>query len=155
MNMQTKVILTLQQFIIERENADKRRQYRKDNKDLDLSLTQFHIIELIEKNNKVNNKFLAKELNLSKPAITKSMKKLLSKELVLEIQSDSNKREIYYNLTEQGRTYAFIHDDLHKKAVKKYEEVLKVFDDNEMETIVKFLERSIKALKNEEADYND
>lgn len=74
--MQKKVILMLQQFIIERENADKKRQYKKEYKELELelSLTQFHIIELIDKNNKVNNKFLAKELNVSNPAITKSIK---------------------------------------------------------------------------------
>ena len=92
MNMQKKVILMLQQFIIERENADKRRQYRKENEDMDLSLTQFHIIEIIDKHEKVNNKFLAEELNVSKPAVTKSIKKLLSKELVVELNNESNKR---------------------------------------------------------------
>ncbi|MEJ3665838.1 hypothetical protein WE084_10270, partial [Staphylococcus aureus] len=48
--MKREVILKLQQFIIERENADKRRQYKKENEELDLSLTQFHIIELIDNN---------------------------------------------------------------------------------------------------------
>ena len=71
--MKREVILKLQQFIIERENADKR-QYKKENEELDLSLTQFHIIELIDNNDKVNNKFLSEMLNVSKPAITKSIK---------------------------------------------------------------------------------
>lgn len=155
--MQKKVILMLQQFIIERENADKKRQYKKEYKELELelSLTQFHIIELIDKNNKVNNKFLAKELNVSNPAITKSIKKLLSKGLVIELHNESNKREVYYQLTEQGEKLSFIHDDLHKKAVKKYEEVLKVFNDKELETIFKFLKRSVNELKKEEVDLND
>ncbi|HCD8751447.1 TPA: MarR family transcriptional regulator, partial [Staphylococcus aureus] len=48
--MKREVIFKLQQFIIERENADKRRQYKKENEELDLSLTQFHIIELIDNN---------------------------------------------------------------------------------------------------------
>lgn len=155
--MQKKVILMLQQFIIERENVDKKRQYKKEYKELELelSLTQFHIIELIDKNNKVNNKFLAKELNVSNPAITKSIKKLLSKGLVIELHNESNKREVYYQLTEQGEKLSFIHDDLHKKAVKKYEEVLKVFNDKELETIFKFLKRSVNELKKEEVDLND
>ncbi|MEB7050721.1 MarR family winged helix-turn-helix transcriptional regulator [Mammaliicoccus sciuri] len=155
--MQKKVILMLQQFIIERENADKKRQYKKEYKELELelSLTQFHIIELIDKNNKVNNKFLAKELNVSNPAITKSIKKLLSKGLVIELHNDSNKREVYYQLTEQGEKLSFIHDDLHKKAVKKYEEVLKVFNDKELEIIFEFLKRSVNELKKEEVDLND
>ncbi|WP_368864800.1 MarR family winged helix-turn-helix transcriptional regulator [Staphylococcus lugdunensis] len=152
--MQRKVILMLQKFIIERENADKRRKYRRENENLDLSLTQFHIIELIDKNDKINNKFLAKELNLSKPAVTKSIKKLLSKNLVVELNNEENKREIYYKLTKKGGKLSFIHDDLHKKAVKKYEEVLKVFDDKEMETIIEFLQRSVDELKKEEVDSN-
>ena len=125
MNMQKKVILMLQQFIIERENADTRRQYRKGNEDMDLSLTQFHIIEIIDKHEKVNNKFLAEELNVSKPAVTKSIKKLLSKELVVELNNESNKREVYYNLTKRGEKLSFIHDDLHKKAVKNKKKYLK------------------------------
>ncbi|ENJ3985511.1 MarR family transcriptional regulator, partial [Staphylococcus pseudintermedius] len=55
MNKQQKVIITLQQFIIERENANKRRKNIKGDEGLNLSLTQFHIIELIANNDKVNN----------------------------------------------------------------------------------------------------
>ncbi|REH77379.1 MarR family transcriptional regulator [Staphylococcus felis] len=113
------------------------------------------MIEIIDKNEKVNNQFLANELNVSKPAITKSIKKLLSKELVVELNHEENKREVYYNLTEKGAKLSFIHDDLHKKAIKKYENVLKVFDEKEMETIVKFLKRSVDELKKEEVDSND
>ncbi|EGQ1761117.1 MarR family transcriptional regulator, partial [Staphylococcus pseudintermedius] len=90
MNKQQKVIITLQQFIIERENANKRRKNIKGDEGLNLSLTQFHIIELIANNDKVNNKFLADKLNISNPAVTKSIKKLLSKDLVLELQNAQN-----------------------------------------------------------------
>ncbi len=62
-------------------------------------------------NDKVNNKFLSEMLNVSKPAITKS--------------------------------------------IKKYEEVLKVFDNDEMAVIVEFLNRSIEELKKEEDGLND
>ncbi|MCE3327198.1 MarR family transcriptional regulator, partial [Staphylococcus aureus] len=119
------VILKSQQFIIERENADKRRQYKKENEELDLSLTQFHIIELIDNNDKVNNKFLSEMLNVSKPAITKSIKKLLAKGLVVESHNEFNKREVNYSLTQKGKKLSYIHDELHEKSVKKYEEVLK------------------------------
>ncbi len=103
--MKREVILKLQQFIIERENADKRRQYKKENEELDLSLTQFHIIELIDNNDKVNNKFLSEMLNVSKPAITKSIKKLLAKGLVVESHNEFNKREVNYSLTQEGKNY--------------------------------------------------
>ncbi len=153
--MKREVILKLQQFIIERENADKRRQYKKENEELDLSLTQFHIIELIDNNDKVNNKFLSEMLNVSKPAITKSIKKLLAKGLVVESHNEFNKREVNYSLTQKEKKLSYIHDELHEKAVKKYEEVLKVFDNDEMAVIVEFLNRSIEELKKEEDGLND
>lgn len=152
MSTQEKVILTLQQFIIERENANKRRLNIKGNEGLNLSLTQFHLIELIANNDKVNNKFLADKLNVSNPAITKSMKKLLSKNLVVEQTNNENKREIHYKLTKKGEQLSYIHDTLHKQAVKRYEEVLKVFDEDELEVIIKFLNRSIHALKKGDND---
>ncbi|HDC5421350.1 TPA: MarR family transcriptional regulator [Staphylococcus aureus] len=148
--MKREVILKLQQFIIERENADKRRQYKKENEELDSSLTQFHIIELIDNNDKVNNKFLSEMLNVSKPAITKSIKKLLAKDLVVESHNEFNKREVNCSLTQKGKKLSYIHDELHEKSVKKYEEVLKVFDDDEMAVIIEFLNRSIEELKKED-----
>ncbi|ENJ4009577.1 MarR family transcriptional regulator, partial [Staphylococcus pseudintermedius] len=45
--------------------------------------------------------------------------------------------------------------ELHNQAVKKYEEVLKVFNEKELDVIVEFLSRSISALKEEEVDYDD
>ncbi len=41
-------------------------------------------------------------LNVSKPAITKSIKKLLAKGLVVEQHNEFNKREVNYSLTQEG-----------------------------------------------------
>lgn len=106
-------------------------------------------------NDKVNNKFLSEMLNVSKPAITKSIKKLLAKGLVVESHNEFNKREVNYSLTQEGKKLSYIHDELHEKVVKKYEEVLKVFDNDEMAVIVEFLNRSIEELKKEEDGLND
>ncbi|PZK04418.1 HxlR family transcriptional regulator [Staphylococcus aureus] len=106
-------------------------------------------------NDKVNNKFLSEMLNVSKPAITKSIKKLLAKGLVVESHNEFNKREVNYSLTQEGKKLSYIHDELHEEAVKKYEEVLKVFDNDEMAVIVEFLNRSIEELKKEEDGLND
>ncbi|PTY52568.1 HxlR family transcriptional regulator [Staphylococcus aureus] len=108
------------------------------------------MIELIDNNDKVNNKFLSEMLNVSKPAITKSIKKLLAKDLVVESHNEFNKREVNYSLTQKGKKLSYIHDELHEKSVKKYEEVLKVFDDDEMAVIIEFLNRSIEELKKED-----
>ncbi|HDK3137907.1 TPA: MarR family transcriptional regulator, partial [Staphylococcus aureus] len=58
--------------------------------------------------------------------------------------------EVNYSLTQKGKKLSYIHDELHEKSVKKYEEVLKVFDDDEMAVIIEFLNRSIEELKKED-----
>ena len=76
-------------------------------------------------NDKVNNKFLSEMLNVSKPAITKSIKKLLAKGLVVESHNEFNKREVNYSLTQEGKKLSYIHDELHEKAVKNMKMYLK------------------------------
>lgn len=84
MNKKDEVIKSLEKFIVERENSNKKRIYRKSENKIDLSLTQFHIIEVIDKKEKVNNKLLVQDLKISAPAISKSMRKLLDLNLVEE-----------------------------------------------------------------------
>ncbi|RIN30934.1 transcriptional regulator, partial [Staphylococcus succinus] len=42
MNKKDEVIKSLEKFIVERENSNKKRIYRKSENKIDLSLTQFH-----------------------------------------------------------------------------------------------------------------
>ncbi|MBR3204861.1 MAG: MarR family transcriptional regulator, partial [Bacillus sp. (in: Bacteria)] len=49
----------------------------------DWTLTQLHILSMIQANpNESNNTFLSQQLKLSKPAITKAVKKLIEKGMV-------------------------------------------------------------------------
>ncbi|WP_146547614.1 MarR family winged helix-turn-helix transcriptional regulator [Rummeliibacillus suwonensis] len=142
------VIQSLQNFIIERENSNKKRIYEKsENNEFDLSLTQFHIIEVIDKNKKVNNKLLSEELNISAPGISKAIKKLVSSELVDESYLKDNKKERYYSLTPMGQKYAHVHEELHQRAVNKYNEILSHYTNDQLDTIVDFLDSMTKSLK--------
>src|SRR5699024_4282705 len=114
-----KVLTAIEQFIIQRE---KKMQNRDDiAKNLLIkqgftenkwSLTQLHIIALINENpNKANNAFLANELGISKPAITKAVRSLIKEELILPKQKENNQKSIYDTLTNTHKQLSVIHTE--------------------------------------------
>ncbi|RIN38777.1 MarR family winged helix-turn-helix transcriptional regulator [Staphylococcus succinus] len=141
------VIKSLEKCIVERENSNKKRIYRKSENKIDLSLTQFHIIEIIDKKEKVNNKLLVQDLKISAPAISKSMRKLLDLNLVEETYLEENRKEKYYKLTSKGSVFANVHEELHKRTTNKYNEILNDFEEEELEVVIKFLNKVTKSLK--------
>lgn len=147
LNKKDEVIKSLESFIVERENSNKKRIYGRTEDKIDLSLTQFHIIEIIDKKENVNNKLLSQILKVSAPAITKSMRKLLNQNLVKETYSEDNRKEKFYLLTEKGEKFSKVHDELHQRAANKYYQILNDFEDNELEAVIKFLNIVTKSLK--------
>ncbi|EPY2281246.1 MarR family transcriptional regulator [Clostridium sporogenes] len=105
-----------------------------------ISLSEFHVIECIGKNNMSNNIFIAKELNMTKGGISKINSKLLSKDIIKADKNENNKREIYYSLTEKGIALFKLHEHLHKKEQEKLMKILDNYKLEEITTILKFLE---------------
>ncbi|MHD0398664.1 MarR family winged helix-turn-helix transcriptional regulator [Staphylococcus simulans] len=148
MDLKEEVIVALQNFIMERESANKRRIYYKEEKnEFNLSLTQFHIIDIIDKYDNVNNKVLVEKLGISPPGVTKAIRKLVGLNLIGESQSDLNRREKFYYLTTRGEVYANVHDQLHKQARKRYIELLSEYDNNELKTLISFFEKITDSLR--------
>ncbi len=85
----------------------------------DWTLTQLHIVAVIKEKGKANNIMLSEILNVSKPAITKAVKKLLEHN-ILEKKHNKKiiKKEVYYLLTKSGEMLALIHNRLHEQAKK-------------------------------------
>lgn len=106
----------------------------------DISLSEFHVIECIGKNNMANNIFIAKELYMTKGGISKINSKLLSKEIINADKIENNKKEIYYSLTVKGMALFKLHEYFHKKEQEKLMEILNKYKDEEMITILKFLD---------------
>lgn len=71
----------MQQLITERESAVRRRKGMKVSQEeaivSDWTLTQLHIVAAIKEKGKANNTTLSEVLKVTKPAITKAVKKLL------------------------------------------------------------------------------
>jgi len=142
---------SLQHLITEREAAQKRKRVDKSGKEeafvLDWTLTQLHIVATIKEKGMANNTYLSENLKLSKPAITKAVKKLLQQNILMKIQQEDNKKEVYYLLTESGEKLALVHNQLHEKARIRYLSILDNFNIVELETIIKFLNAVTKNIK--------
>ncbi|MFL0475488.1 MarR family transcriptional regulator [Priestia sp. 179-F W1.4 NHS] len=110
------------------------------------TITQLHIVSLINKDKYVNNAFLSKELNISKAAISKAINTLLQYGIVTAHKNANNNRETFYSLTEEGEELATIHDKMHEIANERYEELLNKFSDVELKVIIKFLNEWTKQI---------
>ncbi|MDM5296819.1 MarR family transcriptional regulator [Bacillus pumilus] len=106
----------------------------------DWTLTQLHILSMIQANpDESNNTFLSQQLKLSKPAITKAVKKLIEKGMVHYRHRQGDKKSVYYSLTEEGTKLASLYDELHERAVTTYLEFLSQFPADELQVIERFL----------------
>ncbi|MCM3792850.1 MarR family transcriptional regulator [Priestia megaterium] len=110
------------------------------------TITQLHIVSLINKDQYVNNALLSKELNISKPAVSKAINTLVGHSIVIENKNIHNNRETFYSLTKEGEELAKIHDKMHEIAEKRYVELLNKFSDVELKIIIKFLNEWTKQI---------
>ncbi|HBJ2608935.1 MarR family transcriptional regulator [Clostridium botulinum] len=124
----------------DKEWRDKELNKITDNDIKGISLSEFHVIECIGKNNMSNNIFIAKELNMTKGGISKINSKLLSKDIIKADKIENDKREIYYSLTEKGIALFKLHEHLHEKEREKLMKILSNYKLEEITTILKFLE---------------
>lgn len=150
-NKKEEALEALQNLITEREAAQKRRRVNKSEQEdalvLGWTLTQLHIVAIIKEKGMANNTSLSESLRLSKPAITKAVRKLLQHNILVKTQQEDNKKEVYYLLTESGEELALIHDRLHEQARNRYLRILDNFNTVELETIIKFLKAITENMK--------
>lgn len=153
MNKNIEALEALEQFIKEREAADKLRKQVKLSQEesiiSDWTLTQLHIVATIKESGRANNTTLSESLNVSKPAITKAVRKLLEHHILEKVQDEDNKKEIYYLLTKSGEMLALIHAQLHKQARERYLRILNEFKPAELEIIIRFLNAITESIKSQ------
>lgn len=108
-----KIILNLLEKIYEKQNElsmfDDAILYKEN------SISEIHTIAIIGKKEKVNGVKISKELDMTRSSISKIILKLKKRKLVDSYQSETNKKEIYYKLTEKGNEIFLEHEKLHIK----------------------------------------
>ena len=108
-------------------------------KGYELSLTEYHIIASVGNNENVNGTFLANDLGITKGGVSKTAVKLISKGMLKVIKLPSNRKEVYYQLTELGEAVYHLHERMHKSIKENAAAKLKKYKDDELAVIGKFL----------------
>ena len=114
----------------------------------DYTFTEMHCIEKIGKIEDPNVTKLAAAMNITRGGISRLVKKIRKKGAVAAYAFDTNKKEIYYRLTETGRKVFDAHEKIHENWRKYDESFFKQFTAEEIAFGKSFLEKYVKHIKN-------
>ncbi len=101
--------------------------------------SEMHIIEAIGKNPGINVTELAGALGISKPAVSKFVKKLEKKNLIQRFKERGNDRKVFFELLDHGRRVFDWHVQYHSRADTEIMRLMKEMSADELRTIEKFL----------------
>lgn len=104
-----------------------------------LSVLSLHVLDIINGNKGIKGVDIARELKVTKGAVSKVTRKLTDLGFVEKSQLPTNLKEIYFSVTPLGAELAKLHEDLHRELDRKTFELLKSYDIGSLETIADFL----------------
>lgn len=90
----------------------------------EFTLRQLYYIELINKHENISVSELAKMLDVKKSTVSVAINQLIDREVVTKIQSDTDRRFYFLQLTPKGKDIMKIHMQVHKNAIKNISKVL-------------------------------
>lgn len=115
--------------------------------------SETHCIDFIGRLELPNVTKVAEHMGMTRGAISKMTKKLLAKGLIERYTLETNKKEIYFRLTDEGRLLFEEHEKRHKRWEKRDMEFLSRYSSQEVDAVCKFmqefngyLDEQIKAL---------
>ena len=103
--------------------------------------SEVHCIEYIGRNKDSNVTKLAESFYMTRGAISKLTKKLIKKGLIESYQKPENKKEIYFMLTEQGKTVYKIHEELHKEFYDRDKPVFEQISAEQFSSMLDFIKK--------------
>lgn len=103
------------------------------------SYSETHCIDYIGKTELPNVTKIAESMQMTRGAISKMTKKLLAKGLIDKYTLESNKKEVYFRLTESGMELYREHEKRHKLWEQRDSKFLERYSPDEIEIITKFM----------------
>jgi DNA-binding MarR family transcriptional regulator len=101
--------------------------------------SETHCIDYIGKLERPNVTKIAEQMGMTRGAISKMTKKLLAKGLIEKYTLETNKKEIYYRLTDQGKVLFDEHAKRHRKWEKRDREFLSRYSKEQTEILLQFM----------------
>ncbi|MFR4350689.1 MAG: MarR family transcriptional regulator [Roseburia sp.] len=103
--------------------------------------SETHCIDSIGRLELPNVTKVAEHMGMTRGAISKMTKKLLSKGLIEKYTRETNKKEIYFRLTEQGEVLFEEHDKRHRLWERRDMEFLSRYSKEDVETVYRFMKK--------------
>lgn len=119
------------------KNAKKSSKYGTDT---ELYRIEIHLIQVIGNNPGMHLIDIANIFNLTKGAISQTLKRLEKKGMIYKQVYESNRTKILIYLTEKGKIAHKTHIDGHREKDKALYEFFEKLSDNQVDIITKFLD---------------
>ncbi len=113
----------------------------------EFSISEMHCVDFIFKTELPNVTKLSEKMNITKGGVSKIIKKLIEKNAIESFSVDTNKKEIYYKLTNKGKEIFKLHKNIHEKWCEINLEFFKNCSKEEIKYTILFLEKYIQYLK--------
>ncbi|AFS78896.1 transcriptional regulator, MarR family [Gottschalkia acidurici 9a] len=102
-------------------------------------VSEIHCIDIIGKIKDPNVTKISQSMNMTRGAISKISKKLLSNNLIEKYKNPNNDKEIYFKLTKPGEKLYKRHEIQHKKWEERNNKFFKNIDKEDQEIVANFL----------------
>ena len=102
--------------------------------------SETHCIDNIGRLELPNVTKIAEQMQMTRGAISKMTKKLLAKGLIEKYTLETNKKEVYFKLTERGKVLFKEHEKRHKQWEKRDMQFLSRYSKEETDTILQFMQ---------------
>jgi DNA-binding MarR family transcriptional regulator len=102
----------------------------------ELYQSEIHFIDAIGIGEEVNASQLSSKLGITNGVVTQVAQKLIKKKLVEKFKKETNKKEVYFKLTEMGRVAYENHKAFHKELEDKILEYLKGLSQEQIEGLL-------------------
>ncbi|WP_319931591.1 MarR family transcriptional regulator [Xenorhabdus santafensis] len=103
------------------------------------SLSELHVIQCIGNAGLLNITAISQKMKMTKGAISKICAKLLQRALVEKLKLVDNQKEIYFNLTLEGKQVFVAHEELHQQVESNWLKILENYSDEEHLVIKRFI----------------
>lgn len=119
------------------------------------SYSETHCIDYIGKTELPNVTKIADNMQMTRGAISKMTKKLLAKGLIEKYSLESNKKEVYFRLTESGMELYKEHEKRHKLWEQRDSKFLERYSAEEMQIITRFMKEFNLYLEEKIEEYTE
>ena len=117
-----------------------KKNQHKSSVDKSITLNEVHLIVVIGKNQPLNLVKLSELLEVSRSAITQSVRRLIQKNLVFFDFDSNNGKNKYLRLSEKGIEIFKVHKEQQAYIEKSIFSVLNNYSEGELQTVVKLMD---------------